>query len=116
MSFTILFSTIHKSHYTIPTNFYFYLPYFQQKVFQFQQNNQIPNRPYVSHFNISPMYQRTMESTKYSEASKKWHVKARNASSGEVEMYCAKLLVVATRETTNPYTLEVEGLNTFPKV
>ena len=62
------------------------------------------------------MYQRTMESTEYSEASKKWHVKARNASSGEVEMYCAKFLVVATRETTNPYTPEVEGLNTFPKV
>ena len=57
-----------------------------------------------------------MESTEYSEASKKWHVKARNASSGEVEIYCAKFLVVATGETTNPYTPEVEGLNTFPKV
>ncbi|KAL4603156.1 hypothetical protein ACB092_10G104900 [Castanea dentata] len=70
---------------------------------------------YVSHFNISPMYQRTVESAEYSEVSKKWLVKARNASSGEVEIYCAKFSVVATSgETTNPYTPEVEGLNTFP--
>nr|XP_023891212.1 probable indole-3-pyruvate monooxygenase YUCCA10 isoform X2 [Quercus suber]POE62183.1 putative indole-3-pyruvate monooxygenase yucca10 [Quercus suber] len=69
---------------------------------------------YVSHFNISPMFQRTVESAEYNEVSKRWIVKARNASSGEVEIYSAKFLVVATGETTNPYTPEVEGLNTFP--
>uniref|UniRef100_A0A7N2LNU9 indole-3-pyruvate monooxygenase n=1 Tax=Quercus lobata TaxID=97700 RepID=A0A7N2LNU9_QUELO len=69
---------------------------------------------YVSHFNISPMFQRTVESAEYNEVSKRWIVKARNASSGEVEKYSAKFLVVATGETTNPYTPEVEGLNTFP--
>ncbi|KAM3735443.1 hypothetical protein ACB098_10G088400 [Castanea mollissima] len=69
---------------------------------------------YVSYFNISPMFQRTVESAEYNEVSKRWIVKARNASSGEVEKYCAKFLVVATGETTNPYTPEVEGLNTFP--
>ena len=62
------------------------------------------------------MYQRTVESAEYSEASKKWLVKVRNASSGEVEIYCAKFLIVATGETNNPYTLEVEGLKTFPEV
>uniref|UniRef100_A0A7N2N469 indole-3-pyruvate monooxygenase n=1 Tax=Quercus lobata TaxID=97700 RepID=A0A7N2N469_QUELO len=65
---------------------------------------------YVSHFNIGPMYQRTVESAEYSEASKKWLVKARNASSGEVEIYCAKFLVVATGEATNPYTPEMVDL------
>ncbi|KAK4558601.1 hypothetical protein RGQ29_008062 [Quercus rubra] len=69
---------------------------------------------YVSHFNISPMFQRTVESAEYNEVSKRWIVKARNASSGEVEIYSAKFLLVATGETTNPYTPEVEGLNTFP--
>nr|POF15153.1 putative indole-3-pyruvate monooxygenase yucca10 [Quercus suber] len=69
---------------------------------------------YVSHFNISPMFQRTVESAEYNEVSKRWIVKARNASSREVEIYSAKFLVVATGETTSPYTPEVEGLNTFP--
>ncbi|KAK7828082.1 putative indole-3-pyruvate monooxygenase yucca10, partial [Quercus suber] len=69
---------------------------------------------YVSHFKISPMFQRTVESAEFNEVSKRWIVKARNASSGEVEIYSGKFLVVATGETTNPYTPEVEGLNTFP--
>uniref|UniRef100_A0A7N2N6A3 indole-3-pyruvate monooxygenase n=1 Tax=Quercus lobata TaxID=97700 RepID=A0A7N2N6A3_QUELO len=38
---------------------------------------------YVSHFNISPMFQRTVESAEYNEVSKRWIVRARNASSGE---------------------------------
>ena len=45
---TILFGTIHKSHYIILANFYFYLQYFQQKNFQFQQNNKISNRYAIS--------------------------------------------------------------------
>ena len=48
---TALFCTIHGFHCTILTNVYFYLQYFQQKVFSFnfQQNKRIPNRPYVLH-------------------------------------------------------------------
>ena len=42
-----LFGTIHGSHCIISTNFYFYLQYFQQKVFKFQQNQRIPNKPLV---------------------------------------------------------------------
>ena len=37
MGSTVLFSTIRGSHYTISTNFYFYLQYFQQKVFSFSK-------------------------------------------------------------------------------
>ena len=34
---TILFGTIHESYYTILANFYFYLQYFQQKIFSFNK-------------------------------------------------------------------------------
>ena len=34
---TVLFGTIHESHCTISTNIYFYLQYFQQKVFSFSK-------------------------------------------------------------------------------
>ena len=34
---TALFSTIHGSHCTISANFYLYLQYFQQKVFNFSK-------------------------------------------------------------------------------
>ena len=37
MGFTALFSTIHRSHYTISANFYLYLQYFQQKIFNFSK-------------------------------------------------------------------------------
>ena len=36
---TALFDTIHRSHCTISANFYFYLQYFQQKVFNFNKIN-----------------------------------------------------------------------------
>ena len=36
---TVFFGTIHRSHYTISTNFYLYLQYFQQKVFNFNKIN-----------------------------------------------------------------------------
>ena len=39
MGSTTLFGTIHRSHCTILTNFYFYLQYFQQKVFSFSEIN-----------------------------------------------------------------------------
>ncbi|GMY16507.1 probable indole-3-pyruvate monooxygenase YUCCA10 [Fagus crenata] len=69
---------------------------------------------YVSHFKISPMYQRNVEFAEYNEVSKTWLVKVRNANSGEFEEYYAKFLVVATGENSNPYTPEIEGLDTFP--
>ncbi|XWS76492.1 hypothetical protein CRYUN_Cryun01aG0181100 [Craigia yunnanensis] len=69
---------------------------------------------YVSHFKISPLYRRCVELAKFDEASKKWIVKARNLGSGEVEEFTGRFLAVASGETSNPYTPEIEGLNTFP--
>ena len=37
MSLTVLFGIIYESYYTISVNFYFYLQYFQQKVFSFNK-------------------------------------------------------------------------------
>ncbi|GKU86727.1 hypothetical protein SLEP1_g1216 [Rubroshorea leprosula] len=68
---------------------------------------------YVSHFKISPLYRRCVEEASFDEGSKKWVVMARNLSSGEVEKYSGRFLVVATGETSNPYTPEIEGLHTF---
>ena len=69
---------------------------------------------YVSHFKISPLYRRCVELAKFDEASKKWIVKARNLGSGEVEEFTGRFLAVASGEASNPYTPEIEGLNTFP--
>ena len=68
---------------------------------------------YVSHFKISPMYQRSVEFASFDEEAKKWNVKARNVSSGEIEEYSARFLVVASGETSNPFIPKFEGLNTF---
>ncbi|GLT57335.1 hypothetical protein SLA2020_303140 [Shorea laevis] len=68
---------------------------------------------YVSHFKISPIHRRTVESAEYDDVSKRWHVKARNGSSGEAEEYYGTFLVVATGEATDPYTPEIQGLDTF---
>ena len=45
MDFTALFGTIHGFYCTILANFYFYLQYFQQKVFSFSK---------ISGFQIDP--------------------------------------------------------------
>ena len=37
MDFTVLFSIIHEFHCTISVNFYLYLQYFQEKVFNFSK-------------------------------------------------------------------------------
>ncbi|XP_022758093.1 probable indole-3-pyruvate monooxygenase YUCCA10 [Durio zibethinus] len=69
---------------------------------------------YVSHFKISPLYRRCVELAKFDESSKKWIVKGRNLDSGEIEEFTGRFLVVASGETSNPYTPEIAGLNTFP--
>lgn len=70
---------------------------------------------YVSHFKISPLYQRKVESAEYDEASKKWIVKARNlgSNSNEMEEYSSKCLVVATGETTDAFIPQIEGLKNY---
>ncbi|CAK9175897.1 unnamed protein product [Ilex paraguariensis] len=68
---------------------------------------------YVSHFQINPLYKRSVESAIYDEGSEKWDVKAMNLSSGEIEEYSGRFLVVATGETADTFIPDVEGLNTF---
>lgn len=71
---------------------------------------------YISHFNICPLYQRSVESAQYDEAAKAWIVKARNlgsSNSEETEEYSSKCLVVATGETTDAFIPQLEGLNTY---
>ncbi|KAB2069961.1 hypothetical protein ES319_A08G126100v1 [Gossypium barbadense] len=69
---------------------------------------------YVSRFKISPLYRRTVESAEFDGETGKWIVKARNLGSGEVEELEGRFLVVASGETSDPFTPVIEGLNTFP--
>ncbi|KAL4341228.1 hypothetical protein GQ457_08G021440 [Hibiscus cannabinus] len=69
---------------------------------------------YVSHFKISPLYRRNVESAEFDKAAGKWIVKARNLESGEVEEFNGRFLAVASGETSNPFTPEIEGLAVFP--
>ncbi|KAK3041447.1 hypothetical protein RJ639_000424 [Escallonia herrerae] len=72
---------------------------------------------YVTHFKISPLYQRSVESAIYDEATKKWKVEVRNVSlgsgDGSFEEYYGRYLVVATGETTEAFVPEVQGLSSF---
>ncbi|XP_031258783.1 probable indole-3-pyruvate monooxygenase YUCCA10 [Pistacia vera] len=68
---------------------------------------------YVSHFNIRPLYKRSVDFATYSQESQKWTVKARNTVSGEIEEYSGRFLVVASGETTDPFTPNIEGMDTF---
>ena len=49
MSLAVLFDIIHEVHYTISANFYLYLQYFQQKVFNFNKINKFQKtlEPYI---------------------------------------------------------------------
>ena len=58
MSFTVLFDTIYGSYCIISTNFYLYLQYFQQKIFNFNKINRSQTNPtsfkyYLQNFPIS---------------------------------------------------------------
>ncbi|KAF8387932.1 hypothetical protein HHK36_026594 [Tetracentron sinense] len=68
---------------------------------------------YVSHFQVSPKYNRSVESATYDEFTKKWCVKAKNTSSNEIEEYSARFLVAASGETCDAFIPEVEDLDTF---
>ncbi|XP_056169216.1 probable indole-3-pyruvate monooxygenase YUCCA10 isoform X2 [Syzygium oleosum] len=71
---------------------------------------------YVAHFHISPVYNRSVESARYDDASGRWRVAARDVSAsgeGAVEEYSARFLVVATGERCDAFVPEVEGLGSF---
>ncbi|XP_042483445.1 probable indole-3-pyruvate monooxygenase YUCCA10 [Macadamia integrifolia] len=68
---------------------------------------------YVSHFNINPMYCRSVESATYDGVTGKWRVTAKNSVSGEFEVYVGKFLVVATGENSGGFIPNVNGLESF---
>ncbi|MED6155264.1 hypothetical protein PIB30_003446 [Stylosanthes scabra] len=68
---------------------------------------------YVKHFNINPFYHRSVELAQFDEVDQNWKVKAMNRSSGEVEEYSGRFLVVASGETSEPRVPRVEGLESF---
>lgn len=72
-------------------------------------------RDYVSHFGISPVYHRLVESASFDEVTEKWKVKVRviNGGSDEIEEYSCRFLVVASGETSDAFIPEVEGLSSF---
>ncbi|XLS96450.1 hypothetical protein HN51_039185 [Arachis hypogaea] len=63
-----------------------------------------------SSFNINPLYHRSVELAEFDEVDREWKVKAKNRSSGEVEEYSGRFLVVATGKTAEPRVPLVEGL------
>ncbi|WMV58776.1 hypothetical protein MTR67_052161 [Solanum verrucosum] len=68
---------------------------------------------YVEHFNIKPKFQTCVESTFYNSREKKWNVKSRNLTSGEIELYASDFLILATRENNEGYILEMVGIENF---
>ena len=69
---------------------------------------------YVSQFNINPLYHRTVESASLVEAGKKWRIEAKNKLEGNVEVYHAEFLVVASGENNEGYIPDIKGLSSFP--
>ncbi|KAE8672253.1 putative Arabinogalactan protein 26 [Hibiscus syriacus] len=69
---------------------------------------------YFSHFKINPSYRRCVELAEFDEATEKWIVKARNLDSNQVEEFIERFLIVATGETCDPYTADMQGLKSFP--
>ncbi|GMN57823.1 hypothetical protein TIFTF001_026927 [Ficus carica] len=68
---------------------------------------------YVSEFNITPRYSRSVESAFYDEKMKKWRIKAKNGVSGEMERYSSDYLIVASGENNEAFVPEVQGLTSF---
>ncbi|KAF5823266.1 putative indole-3-pyruvate monooxygenase [Helianthus annuus] len=68
---------------------------------------------YVYHFNVDPLYQRSVESAWYEKSAQKWVVTAQNNVSGLVEEYASEFLVVATGENSEGFIPNVYGLDNF---
>lgn len=68
---------------------------------------------YAERFNVKPRYNRTVVSSYYDTTEKKWRIEAKNSVSGEIEVYVAKFLVVATGENSKPFIPEMRGLHSF---
>ncbi|CAA3018128.1 probable indole-3-pyruvate monooxygenase YUCCA11 [Olea europaea subsp. europaea] len=68
---------------------------------------------YASHFNVNPIYHRTVESASFDERERKWLVIVRNTHINAVEKYEGMFLIVATGENCEGYIPNVPGLDSF---
>ncbi|CAK9318013.1 unnamed protein product [Citrullus colocynthis] len=68
---------------------------------------------YATHFGIRPLYCRNVEEAEFNQTEGKWKVRARNLEEGKIEEFSGGFLVVATGETAEAYTPEVEGIQGF---
>ncbi|WMV37807.1 hypothetical protein MTR67_031192 [Solanum verrucosum] len=62
---------------------------------------------YVEYFNITPKFQTFVGLVFYNHEEKKWNVKSRNVTSGEMELYDCDFLILATGENNEGYILKV---------
>ncbi|KAL5714129.1 indole-3-pyruvate monooxygenase [Ranunculus cassubicifolius] len=65
---------------------------------------------YVEKFQVKPLYNRSAESAKFDG---KWHVKVKNITSDQVDVYSAKFLVIATGANCDKYLPEIDGVQSF---
>ena len=113
MGFTTVFSTINESYYTISANFYFYLQYFHQKVFQLQQSKQIPNKHLEKAHQINKIKRCTSSAHggwAYKHNSANWLISTflgRNMTSLEAISFA-----VLKREYLHTYMSEQHDVNT----
>lgn len=68
---------------------------------------------YVSNMDINPLYERAVVSATFVQEDGKWAVVVENTSSGSVETYMARFLVVATGENSEGYVPPILGLDSF---
>ncbi|XP_048231422.1 probable indole-3-pyruvate monooxygenase YUCCA10 isoform X2 [Ricinus communis] len=92
-----------------------YMPH-QSKTPTFMPKNTFINYidNYISFFKINPSYNRCVQCAFFDKSSQQWIVKAKNYSSGEIESYFAKFLVVATGENDKSFIPNVLGMDSFP--
>ncbi|KAJ1380319.1 Flavin monooxygenase FMO [Sesbania bispinosa] len=68
---------------------------------------------YVTHFNISIRYNRSVVSASMDYTFGKWRLLVKDTSSNVDEVYVADYLVVATGENSEGYVPELDGLESF---
>ncbi|XP_004247953.2 probable indole-3-pyruvate monooxygenase YUCCA10 [Solanum lycopersicum] len=68
---------------------------------------------YVDHFNIKPKFKTCVEAAFYNNQEKKWNVKSRNLTSGEIELYVSDFLILATGENNLGYIPKMVGIENF---
>ncbi|XP_058182443.1 probable indole-3-pyruvate monooxygenase YUCCA10 [Rhododendron vialii] len=92
-------------HFPFPTNFPKYVP--KSQFIQYLDS-------YATHFDITPQFNRLVESARFDESIEKWRVVVRNiVGSGEAEEYSGRFLVVATGRESEEFVPVVEGLGGF---